>query len=86
MTQQAQEALRAGSIKLKVIRSGMYQQLTFKVRKTNLGNITYTELYTERLIDANELSRLANEIGLPVEAQNGRAFPKGTSAGDFSSL
>lgn len=86
LTPQASEALRTGSIKLKVTRSGMFQQLTFKIRKTNLGNIQYTELYTERLIDANELSRLANEIGLPVEAQNGRAFPKGTSAADFSSL
>ncbi len=82
----AKDALRAGVIKLNVVRSGMHQQLTFKVRRTSLGNLTYTELFTERLIDVSELSRLANELGLPVEAQNGRAFPKGTSAADFSSL
>lgn len=86
LSEKAKETLKAGSVKLRVMRSGMYQQLTFTTKKVTLANVTYTELYTSRLLDATEISRLANEIGLPVEAANGRAFPKGTSAGDFSGL
>lgn len=64
----------------------MFQQITFRVRKVALGNVTYTELYTERMIDVSELTRISNEIGLPAESQNGKAFPKGTSASDFQNL
>ncbi len=64
----------------------MFQQLTFKVRRVHLGNITYAELHTDRMIDISELNRIAAEIGLPVESQNGKAFPKGTSASDFQNL
>ena len=65
------------------MRSGMYQQITFAVKRVTHGNIVYVELATERQIDMTELSRVADEIGLPVEAPNGKAFPKGTSAVDF---
>ncbi len=79
----AKEALTNGYVKIRVMRSGMFQQLTFRIRRVKVGNIEYTELFTERMIDANEIGRIANEFGLPVEAQNGKAFPGGTTASDF---
>jgi hypothetical protein len=78
--------IRNGSVKLRVVRSGMYQQLTFSVKQVKLGNITYTELFTDRMVDLTELTRVANTLGLPVEAHNGKAFPKGTSATDFQNV
>lgn len=82
----AQNILKNGSVKIRVVRSGMFQQMTFTVRKVALGNIVYTELHIDRIIELSELTRISNDIGLPVEAQNGKAFPKGTSASDFQNL
>jgi hypothetical protein len=84
LSQRAKEIVARGSAKIRVVRNGMFQQLTFTVRKVKHGNIEYTELFTERQIDISELAKIAEEIGLPVESQNGKAFPKGTSAVDFS--
>jgi hypothetical protein len=81
-----EEALRRGTVKIRVIRSGMYQQMTFKIKKVRTGNIEYTELFIDRMIDSHEILRIAKEMGLPVEAQNGKAFPEGTSASDFQGL
>ncbi len=66
------------------MRSGMYQQITFSVKRVPYGNLAYVALVTERQIDMTELSRVADDIGLPVEAPNGKAFPKGTSSVDFA--
>ncbi|MGC8699523.1 MAG: hypothetical protein ACP5HW_00085 [Candidatus Micrarchaeia archaeon] len=79
----AMQIVRRGSIKIRVRRSGMLQQLTFTVREANAGNRKYYELATERIVDTSELLRVANEVGLPVKAPNGEAFPKGTGATDF---
>ena len=62
----------------------MYQQITFEIKEVISGNIQYPELFTTRLIDISELTRIANETGLPVAAQNAVAFPEGTSASDFN--
>jgi hypothetical protein len=86
LSEAAKNAISSGSIKVRVTRSGMFQQLTFIVRKSRLGDVEYTELYTERQIDMSELVRIANSIGLPVKAQNAEAFPAGTSAADFRNL
>ena len=86
LSEKARLAIEKGSLKIRVKRSGMFQQLTFTVRKATTSNITYTELYTERLVDTSELLRIAQEMCLPVHAQNGLAFPKGTSASDFQVL
>ena len=82
-SEKAAGIISAGEIKIRVIRSGMYQKLTFTVAKEKAGEVEYYELFTDRLIDASELTRIAEEVGLPVKAQNGRSFPKGTSARDF---
>ena len=83
LSSKAEEVIRQGSIKLRVNRSGMFQQMTFSVRRAKLGNVEYTELFTDRIIELTELAKIAEEIGLPAEAANGKAFPKGTSASDF---
>ncbi|MEM0200936.1 MAG: hypothetical protein QXD23_00850 [Candidatus Micrarchaeaceae archaeon] len=75
--------LERGTIKIRVIRSGMYQQITFSVKKIKLGNIEYIELFSDRLIDISELKRIAEELKIPVAAQNGTAFPEGKSVEDF---
>jgi SepF-like predicted cell division protein (DUF552 family) len=86
LAQRAKDIIKRGTVKIRVMRSGMYQQLTFTVKRVQHGNILYVELATERQIDMSELSRMADEIGLPVEAPNGKAFPKGTSSVDFVGL
>ena len=83
LSEKAKQVLRDGSIKLRVNRSGMYQQITFRTKVAKLGTIEYNELSTDRVMELAELSRIAEEIGLPVEAPNGRAFPKGKGATDF---
>lgn len=86
ISEKARQILNAGSIKVRVVRSGMAQQLTFTVKKVKFGNIEYTELFTGRTVDLAEIKRIVTEIGLPVEAQNCKVFPEGTSASDFQGL
>jgi hypothetical protein len=83
VSEKAKEIIERGSIKIRVRRSGMLQQLTFNVKKVNIGDSEYVELYTSRIVDTSELLRVSEETGLPVEAPNGKAFPKGTAALDF---
>lgn len=82
----AKRVLAQGSIKIRVKRSGMLQQMTFVVKKTPLGKDYFVELFLDRIIDISELQRIANETGLPVETQNGKAFPIGNGAKDFLNL
>lgn len=82
----AKEVLKSGSVKIRVTRSGMFQQMTFRIRRVKTGNIEYAELFIDRMIDTPEIIRIAREFGLPVQAQNGRAFPEGTTASDFQGL
>ena len=65
----------------------MLQFLVFKIKKVPFGKDDYyTELFVDRVLDMSELQRVANETGLPVEAENGKAFPEGTGAKDFMNL
>lgn len=75
--------LKRGIIRIRVIRSGMYQQISFSVKKIKSGNIEYIELFTDRLVDISELKRVAEDLKLPVAAQNAVAFPEGKSAEDY---
>ena len=86
ISERAKDAIEKGSIKVRLVRNGMFQQLTFGIRRVQHGNINYVELATVRQVDLSELQRIAEEIGLPVESQNGRAFPIGTSMTDFTGL
>lgn len=82
-SEKANRAIRFGTVKVRVLRSGIYQQITFAVRKEKLGEMEFYELFTERIIDVSELLKVAEDIGLPVHAPNANVFPKGTSASDF---
>jgi hypothetical protein len=82
----AKEIIKNGSVSIRVKRAGMLQFQIFKVRKVELGGGQFTELYVNRMIEISELHRIANELDLPVEAENGRAFPEGKGAKDFMNL
>jgi hypothetical protein len=81
--EKARQVLKDGFIKERVNRGGMFQQVTFRIINKVNGNLTYAILHTDKTIDVSELNRMAEQIGLPVEAQNATAFPKGKSATDF---
>ncbi len=86
LSARAKGIIKNGSVNIRATRNGMFQQLTFAVKRARTGNIEYTELFTERMIDTVEINRIAKEFGMPVEAQNGKAFPEGTTASDFQAL
>jgi hypothetical protein len=82
----AKGIIKAGSKQVRVKRAGMYQFQTFTIKRIKHGNESFVELFLDKVLDMSELIRLANELGLPVESQNGRAFPPGTGAKDFVGL
>ncbi|HII10116.1 MAG: hypothetical protein ABSE71_02380 [Candidatus Micrarchaeaceae archaeon] len=83
----AKKIIADGSVRLRVRRSGMLQFQVFKIKKVPAGKDGFfVELFLDRVIDMSELQRVANETGLPVEAENGRAFPTGLGANDFMDL
>ncbi|HVC58560.1 MAG TPA: hypothetical protein VND15_03745 [Candidatus Acidoferrales bacterium] len=81
--EQAARIVKEGTLRIKVKRAGMLQFQIFNIRKVRAGQDEFVELWLDRVIDMSELERLANELELPVETQNGRAFPEGKGAKDF---
>jgi hypothetical protein len=81
------EILSNGGADMRVKRNGMYQLLPFKVirKKTPLGEVPYLTL-EGRFLDVAELMRIAEECQLPVEASNGKIYPKGKKETDFAGL
>lgn len=77
------EIIKNGAVKIKVKRAGMLQTLEFKVKKINIGKNYFIELFCDRIIDMSELLRIANEVDLPIETLNGRAFPRNKTITDF---
>jgi hypothetical protein len=86
ISEKAKYAIKNGTIKIRVKRSGMFQQLSFNVHKVSVGDIAYLELFTERVVDSSEISRVAEELGMPIAAANGKAMPKGKTASDFQEI
>jgi hypothetical protein len=84
--ERAKRIIAEGSIRIKVKRTGMYQFQIFKVKRVRLGADQFVELFLDRVLDRSEIQRLANELGLPVEAENGRALPDGMGEKDFINL
>lgn len=84
--ERARKIIRDGSIRLEVWRTGMLQFQIFKVKRVRIGQQEFTELFLDRVLDRSEIQRVANEIGLPVEAENGRAMPEGKGEKDFIGL
>lgn len=86
VSEDAKRILQEGKVRVRVRRSGMLQVITLEVRRVKIGGTQFAELYFKRVVDRNELARVAEELGLPVEAENGRAFPEGKGAKDFLGL
>ncbi len=86
LTVTAKKILAEGRVRIQVKRAGMLQQITFVVKRVSTGGTHFVELYFARMIDSKELERVANETGLPVEAETMRAFPCGKGAKDFLGL
>ena len=86
ITQKGKEAILQGSVRIRVTRGGVGQQVTFRVRQKDFAGTKYFELFTDRIIALTELENIANDVGLPVEAPNGEAFPTGTGRSDFGVL
>jgi hypothetical protein len=83
LNEKAMGIIKQGSISIRIKRAGMLQFQTFKIRRIVLGKEQFVELYLPKIVDISELHRIANELGLPVEAENGQAFPEGKGAKDF---
>jgi hypothetical protein len=83
LSEQAKAIIKEGSVRVRVKRAGMLQFQIFTVKRVKAGQDEFVELWLDRVIDMSELERLANELGLPIETQNGRAFPEGKGAKDF---
>lgn len=79
----AKQIIKNGSIKVSLHRAGMRQFQIFTIKRVKLGTEIFVELFLDKVIDISELKRLTNELGLPIEVENGRAFPDGLSAKDF---
>lgn len=77
MDRLVEESLKTRTVKPNVL-FGKLSELT---KATSSKAIEWS-----RQVDISELKKIANDIGLPVEAPNGHAFPRGTSAIDFSDL
>lgn len=82
----AQRIIGEGQARIKVKRAGVLQFVIFRIKRIKAGSEQFVELFSDRMIDRDEIIRVANETGLPVEAQNGRAFPEGKGAKDFLGL
>lgn len=78
--------MKEGSVRIRVKRSGMFQFQVFVVKKINIGKDYFVELFSAKVLDMSELQRVANELKMPVEAENGRAFPEGMGAKDFLNI
>lgn len=82
----SRDALKAGKIDIKVMRSGTLQFQEFTVKRIPSPVGAYPVLFIDKFIDMSELLRLAEECQLPISAKNGTAFPKGKISKDFAGL
>jgi len=81
-----EKALKDGFFDLRVQRSGVYQQLRFKIarEKTAAGEIPF--IVPDRIIDLPELLRICDSAQLPLKSATGILFPKGKMLRDFAGL
>ncbi len=81
-----EELLKKGEICIEIMKTGIKQIVTFRIKKekTPYGEIPF--LITEKFIDLNELINISEKYQLPIKAKNGKVFPKGKMAKDFTDL
>ncbi len=70
-------------VKIRVKRSGMYQQLRFtlKIIDQPIGKVKVLE--TKKRVDLSELVRIADEYQLPVKDKDNLAVPTGKKLIDY---
>lgn len=80
------ELLAKGEVDIRVKRTGMFQLLTFRVVRhaTPIGMVPYLTL--DKFLDLSELMKIADEYSLPVQAKNGKVYPRGKKEMDFLGL
>ncbi len=80
------ETLAKGEIDVRVKRTGMFQHVVFKVvrKDTPVGKVPYLKL--DRFLDLSELMRVSEEYQLPIDAPNGKIYPRGKRESDFAGL
>ncbi len=83
LSEAAKRVVSAGQVRERVRRAGMFQFQVFKIKRVPIGGTEFVELALDKVLDMSEVQRVADKFGLPVETQNGRAFPAGTGAKDF---
>jgi hypothetical protein len=78
--------LAKGEAVERVKRFGVYQKLSFKIarKKTPTGDVPYMKV--DRVVDLSELLRISEEYCLPIDAPNGKIFPRGKMEKDFAGL
>ena len=86
ISEKAKGIIKDGGIKAKVKRAGMFQFQEFKIRRMKIGNDSFVELWLDNVVNLSEIIKLSEELGLPIETQNGRIFPAGSGAKDFIGL
>ncbi|VVB58844.1 Uncharacterised protein [Candidatus Anstonella stagnisolia] len=81
-----EKSLKDGFFDLRVQRSGVYQQLRFKIvrEKSAAGSIPF--IVPDRIIDLPELLRICNAAQLPLKSATGVLVPKGKMLHDFAGL
>lgn len=80
------ELLAKGEVDIRVKRTGMFQVLTFRIVRhaTPVGLVPYITL--DKFLELSELMRISEEYSLPVQASNGKIYPRGTKELDFIGL
>jgi hypothetical protein len=82
----AKNALKAGKVDIKVMRSGTLQFQEFVVKRIPSPVGAYPVLFIDKFVDMSELLKLAEEYQLPISAKNGNVFPRGKTSKDFAGL
>jgi hypothetical protein len=82
----AKDALKAGKVDIKVMRSGTLQFQEFTVKRIPSPVGAYPVLFVDKFVDMSELLRLAEEYQLPISAKNGTVFPRRKTSKDFAGL
>jgi len=80
------DILSKGEAEIRVLRAGMYQILTFKIVRhvTPLGSVPY--MTVEKFVDLPQLIKVSEEYNLPIQAPNGKIYPRGKREIDYVNI
>lgn len=81
-----EKALQEGFFDMRVKRSGIYQQLRFKIVREKSAAGTIPFIVPDRIIDLPELLRICESCQLPLKSGAGILVPRGKMLQDFAGL